>query len=123
MNEVREHVAQVGHDPQPLPAGLDDEGRAVHAVMGSGDRVHEDLAELQLVVRTEVAHVLHLPERTPRRRGGERRRRHVDRETVFPLEHAGVADVVGMVVRDDHGVDGADVPAVGGKALRGLTFR
>ncbi len=75
------------------------------------------VAEPQLVMGPEMPDVLHLAERAPRGCGGERRRRHVDRQAVFAMQDAGVTDMVGMVVRDDHGIYGTDVPAVGGQAF------
>src|SRR5208283_752734 len=111
VNEILEHMAQVRQDAETLSASLDDERGPVHAVMGRRDSVHKHVAKPKLALRLEVADISHFPERTPRRSCCECRGRHIYRQTIFSLQYAGVSDVIGVVVRDNHGIDITNVAA------------
>ena len=120
MNKILEHVAEVGHDTEPFRTRTHDESRAIRAVMRRGDRLYQHIAESEVVARPEVTHVLKLAESAPRRCCSERSRSDIDWEAVLSLKHAGVPNVITVIVGDYHCIDLSDVPPVGNEPLSSL---
>lgn len=110
-------MPQVGEDAQAMPAVVDDEGDAIHAVVGRGDRLHRHAVEPQAAARLEMPHVAHGAQLAAGLGGAERLGGRVDRQAELPLVDARRLAVVAVLVRDEHGID---VAAVAGEPLLDL---
>lgn len=115
--QIPVHVADVGADAEAVHAVVDDEDRAVDRVVRRRERLDGDaVAEAHRVAGAEMADVGdHAELRAPVRRR-QRALGDEDGEHQLAREDAGAAHVIGVLVRNEEGVDAHRDAAAGGEA-------
>ena len=103
MAEIREY-------PEAFAGMFHDKHHTVGRIVRRRHRVNRDIVECQRGTGLKITHLADLPERASD--GTVRSLGHVEWKPEHPVVDAGTADVIAMVVGDDHGIHFADVAAV-----------
>ncbi len=113
-----ENMPEVGQYPETLLSVGNHKNRTVLSIVRGREGPDRYFPEREGSPCKEKADIAQFPQVELRFSGTEGAGGDVERNPVFPLVYSRIADVIGMVVRDDHGAHRTDVPSEGSEPAR-----